>query len=94
MARPHRFRSRHSLGRMPIRVFAVCFRGQSFRGRQPGDPGGHPLKTNDFVASAPAWHKRYQALNARFGESERGVGRVVGVFWFIEGCEPPRNRPS
>ncbi|GAB4374517.1 MAG: hypothetical protein Kow00114_37110 [Kiloniellaceae bacterium] len=50
-----------------------------------------PYLTNDDVTFAPNKHKRYQVLILPFGDSERGVERVVGVFCFLEGFGPPRN---
>ena len=50
-----------------------------------------PYLTNDVVTFAPNKHKRYQVLILPFGDSEHGVQRVVGVFCFLEGFDPPRN---
>lgn len=53
-----------------------------------------PYLTNDVVTFAPNRHKRYQVLILPFGDSERGVERVVGVFCFLEGFDPPRSWSS
>jgi hypothetical protein len=50
-----------------------------------------PYLTNDLVTFAPNKHKRYQVLILPFGDQEKGVERVVGVFCFLEGFDPPRN---
>lgn len=50
-----------------------------------------PYLTNDSVTFAPNKHKRYQVLILPFGDREHGVERVVGVFCFLEGFDPPRN---
>jgi len=50
-----------------------------------------PYVTNDVVTFAPNKDKRYQVLILPFGDSEHGVERVVGVFCFLEGFDPPRS---
>jgi len=50
-----------------------------------------PYLTDAALSFAPNDYKRYQVLILPFGDSERGVQRVVGVFCFLEGFDPPRN---
>jgi len=55
---------------------------------------GKPYLTDDRVSFAPNKHKRYQVLILPFGDSEQGVQRLVGVFCFLEGFDPPKTWSS
>jgi len=51
----------------------------------------HPYLVEDELTFGPNDYKRYQVLVLPFGDPERGVQRLIGMFCFMDGFDPVRT---